>query len=136
MKILVKAHVNTSAEHAWAVYTQPQHIVNWNFASDDWCCPSADYDVRVGGRFTSRMEAKDGSMGFDFGGSFTHVVPMQALDYRMDDNREAAVRFTQKGQGVNVTVEFDAETTHSAEMQRGGWQAILDNYARYAEAQA
>lgn len=118
-------------QRVWDAYNSPADIVQWNAASPDWHTPRATVDLREGGRFVSRMEAKDGSFGFDFGGTYTKVVPLKSIAYRMDDNREATVDFLDRGESCIVTVTFDAETQNSAEMQRGGWQAILDNFARH-----
>jgi uncharacterized protein YndB with AHSA1/START domain len=119
----------------WKYYTEPAHITQWNAASDDWHCPRAENDLRVGGRFSSRMEARDGSMGFDFGGTYNAVLPNQRFAYTMDDGRTAEVGFTRDGNDTKVTVSFDAESENPVEMQRGGWQAILDRFQAYAEKQ-
>ncbi len=131
MKITVESIVKAPIQRVWDAYNSPADIVQWNAASPDWHTPRATVDLREGGRFVSRMEAKDGSFGFDFGGTYTKVVPLKSIAYRMDDNREATVDFSVQGATCVVTVTFDAETQNSAEMQRGGWQAILDNFARH-----
>ena len=130
---MIEASLRTSLEHAWNCYTSPEHMVHWNFASDDWQCPSASNDLRIGGRFTSRMEAKDGSFGFDFGGTYTQVVSKELLEYRLDDDRMVSVRFSQIEGGTKVEVVFDAENENAEELQRNGWQAILNNYKIHAE---
>lgn len=132
--ITVQTTVQLPAEKAWEIWTQPQHIINWNFASDDWQCPTAESDLKAGGRFTSRMEAKDGSMGFDFGGTFNEVRPYEFISYTMDDNRKVSVTFTKTDNGTEITETFEAESVHSMEEQQAGWQTIIDNYKKYAES--
>jgi uncharacterized protein YndB with AHSA1/START domain len=136
MKITVETFVHATAADAWHLYNTPAHIVRWNAASDDWHSPASRVDLREGGGFCTRMEAKDGSMGFDFEGVYTRVVPQELIEYRMDDGREVAVHFAPAGDGVRVRVVFDAESQNPAEVQRQGWQAILDNFGRYAESEA
>jgi uncharacterized protein YndB with AHSA1/START domain len=136
MKITVERLVHTDPATAWTLYNSPDHIVRWNAASDDWHSPRSEVDLCEGGRFTTRMEAKDGSMGFDFEGTYTRVQPHTLIEYRMDDGREVSVQFEPAAGGVLVRTVFDAESEHPAEVQRDGWQSILDNFARYAEAQA
>lgn len=132
MKINVEAKVRASSDRVWQAYTTPEDIVQWNAASEDWHTTKASVDLRVGGEFSSRMEAKDGSFGFDFAGTYTKVIPEGLLEYLFGD-RTASIEFTESPDGVNVSVTFDAETTHSIEQQQGGWQAILNNFARYVE---
>lgn len=132
MKINVEAKVRASSDRVWQAYTTPEDIVQWNAASEDWHTTKASVDLRVGGEFSSRMEAKDGSFGFDFAGTYTKVIPERLLEYAFGD-RTASIEFTESPDGVNVSVTFDAETTHSIEQQQGGWQAILNNFARYVE---
>lgn len=132
MNITVETTVSAPIEKVWAAYTSPEHIVKWNAASDDWHTTSSTVDLRVGGNFSSRMEAKDGSFGFDFAGSYTKVEPNKLLEYSFGD-RVAQVDFSALANGIRVRVEFDTEETHSIEQQRQGWQAILDNFKRYAE---
>ena len=132
MKITVETVANTTLERAWEAYNTPADIVQWNTAQDDWHTTRSTVDLREGGTFLARMEAKDGSMGFDFEGTYTRVVPRECIAYRMADGREAEVRFAEVPGGVRVTVVFDAETENPPEMQRQGWQAILDSYARHA----
>lgn len=133
MKITVETVVHAPIETVWNSWTQPEHITQWNAASPDWCCPSATNDVRVGGTFSSRMEARDGSAGFDFAGTYTEVVPQQKLVTAFGD-RAAEVTFEEIEGGVKVTQTFDAEEENSAEMQRGGWQAILDSFKKHTES--
>jgi uncharacterized protein YndB with AHSA1/START domain len=132
MRITVETTVAAPIEKVWRAYTSPDDIKRWNAASDDWHTTAATVDLREGGDFSSRMEAKDGSMGFDFAGTYTKVVTPRLIEYRFGD-RTASVEFNDSAEGVNVRVTFDAEETHSIEQQRSGWQAILDNFARYAE---
>lgn len=131
--ITINTSVNAFLQKAWDVYTKPEYITQWNHASDDWHCPSATNDLRTGGSFSSRMEAKDGSFGFDFGGTYTDVQPLERIAYTMGDGRTVEVHFAAEGEGTKVTVRFDAEDQNSEEMQRGGWQAILDNFKKCAE---
>jgi len=132
MKITVETLVRAPSERVWRAYTTPSDIVQWNAASDDWHTTKSSVDLRVGGEFSSRMEAKDGSFGFDFAGIYTKVIPKQLLEYSFGD-RAAKVEFVEAPDGVNVRVTFEAETTHSIEQQQGGWQAILNNFARHVE---
>jgi uncharacterized protein YndB with AHSA1/START domain len=136
MKITVEAWVRAPLDAVWRAWTDPDDIVRWNAASEDWHTTSATVDLRVGGTFSSRMEAKDGSMGFDFEGTYTDVVPQERLAYAMEDGREVLVEFRSEDGGVRVREAFDAEETNPAELQREGWQAILDRFAAYVEAQA
>lgn len=135
-RITVSAQVAKPVDHVWTCYTEPTHITQWNPASDDWHCPRAENDLRVGGRFSSRMEARDGSFGFDFGGTYTAVKPMEHFAYAMEDGRTCEVRFAADDGGTAVSVSFDAENENPVEMQRGGWQAILDRFKEYAEGLA
>lgn len=132
MKITVETNVKAPIDKVWRAYTAPEHITKWNFASDDWHCPRATGDLRAGGKFSSRMEAKDNSFGFDFEGVYTNVVENKLIEYSFGD-RAAKVEFVPRGKDVTVRVTFDGESTHSEERQREGWQAILRNFARYAE---
>ena len=133
MKITVETIVRAPVADVWKAYTSPTDIVKWNAASDDWHTTTSNVDLRVGGAFSSRMEAKDGSFGFDFAGIYTEVIPNQRLAYSFGE-RIATIEFVAVAEGVRVTVSFDAESTHSTEQQRGGWQAILDNFQRYVES--
>ena len=132
MKITVERTVKAPVSEVWRVYTNPEDIKMWNAASDDWHTTSASVDLREGGAFTSRMEAKDGSMGFDFAGTYTKVRPNELIEYAFGD-RTASVEFAPEPDGVHLRVTFDSEPSHSIEQQRMGWQAILDNFARYVE---
>lgn len=132
MQITVETTVRAPLPAVWSAYTTPADIVQWNAASDDWHTTSATVDLRAGGDFSSRMEAKDGSFGFDFAGTYTRVEPHRLIAYTFGD-RAAQVTFDDGEEGVTVRVTFDAEETHSVEQQRGGWQAILDRFARHVE---
>lgn len=130
MKIAVSTTVVAPLQEVWRAYTTPEDIKLWNAASSDWHTTTASVDLRPGGKFSSRMEAKDGSFGFDFEGEYTKVVPHQLIEYSFGD-RVAQVEFVQGDHGVTVTVTFDSESTHPEEQQRTGWQAILDNFASH-----
>src|SRR5262245_15703312 len=130
MKITVETTVAAPIEEVWRAYTTPEDIKQWNAASDDWHTTTATVDLRVGGAFSSRMEAKDGSMGFDFAGTYTELVDHELIAYAFGD-RTAQVEFAPTSKGVEVRVTFDSESTHSIEQQRQGWQAILNNFARH-----
>lgn len=132
MKIAVETTVAAPIEKVWNAYTDPDDIKQWNAASDDWHTTAASVDLRVGGKFSSRMEAKDGSAGFDFAGTYTNIVPHKLIEYTFG-NREARIEFVGDQKGIKVRVAFDTEETHSIEQQRAGWQAILDNFARHVE---
>lgn len=132
-KITIKANVNADADKAWQYYTQPEHITKWNFASDDWQCPWAENDMKPGGKYIARMEAKDGSMGFDFEAVYDAVNPGESFTYTMPDGRRVDVTFTENNNSTDVTVVFDPENIHPVEFQQAGWQAILDNYKKYTE---
>jgi uncharacterized protein YndB with AHSA1/START domain len=133
MNISVETTVNAGIDRVWRAYTTPEDIQKWNAASDDWHTTTASVDLRPGGAFCSRMEAKDGSMGFDFAGTYTNVVQHKLIEYSFGD-RVAKVEFDSAPKGVRVRVTFDAESTHSVEQQRDGWQAILNNFARHVES--
>ena len=130
--ITIEAYANAGAEETWDRYTNPEHIVNWNFASPDWTCPWAENDLQAGGKYKARMEAKDGSFGFDFGGTYTEVDQPKKLVYKLDDGRMVETRFEEVEGRTKITTTFDPEQQNSAEMQRMGWQAILNNFAEYA----
>ena len=134
MKITIESTINASPDAVWEAWNSPTDIKQWNSASDDWHTTSSSVDLREGGTFVSRMEAKDGSMGFDFGGEYTRVIPGERIEYRLGDGREVQVEFRATPEGVRVTETFDAESQNSPEMQREGWQAILNNFKRHVEA--
>ncbi len=135
-KITVTATINAPVAKVWELWNAPEHIVKWNTASDDWHSPKSVNDLRPGGKFETRMEAKDGSFGFDFGGVYDEVEENELIAYTMGDGRRVRVIFSASGNTTTVTETFDAEDTHSVEMQQGGWQAILDNFKKYTEALA
>jgi uncharacterized protein YndB with AHSA1/START domain len=134
MWITVETKINASLEHVWQCWTEPAHISSWNFASDDWCCPRAENDARSGGTFNWRMEAKDGSFGFDFSGTYDRVVAQQIIEYTLGDGRKVKIEFAATGKNVTLSESFEAEGTNSDEMQRTGWQAILENFRKHAES--
>ena len=134
MKISVETTVAAPIEAVWKAYTTPEDIIQWNTASEDWHTIRASVDLKVGGNFSSRMEAKDGSFGFDFSGTYTSVLLNRHIGYSFGD-RLATVDFETTPTGTNLCIQFDAEETHSIEQQQGGWQAILNNFKRYVEAQ-
>jgi len=131
--ITVETKVAAPLARVWKAYTTPQDIMRWNAASDDWHTTAATVDLRVGGLFSSRMEAKDGSMGFDFAGTYTKIEDQSLIEYEFGD-RKAEITFKQEADCVQVRVLFEPETENPIEMQRGGWQAILANFARYTES--
>ncbi len=133
MKIQVEATVAAPIDAVWRAYTTPQDIGQWNAASDDWHTTAATVDLRVGGAFSSRMEARDGSMGFDFAGTYTRIAEHELIEYAFGD-RTARVEFAQNANGVRVLITFDAESSHAEKQQRDGWQAILNNFKRHVEA--
>lgn len=133
MKITVETVVNALIEKVWSAYTTPADIKHWNHASDDWHTTQSTVDLREGGAFSSRMEAKDGSFGFDFAGTYTKIVPRQLIEYSFGD-RIGSVEFVPGANGIAVRSTFDAESEHPVEMQRQGWQAILNNFAKHVES--
>ncbi len=133
MKITVETTVSAPIKKVWSAYTTPADIVQWNAASDDWHTTKAEADLRVGGAFSSRMEAKDGSFGFDFAGTYTQIVENKLIEYFFGD-RTAQIGFSEGPGGIKVQVTFDAEETNPVEMQQAGWGAILNNFKKYVEA--
>lgn len=129
--LTAQATVSAPMEQVWECWTNPAHITQWTFASDDWHAPWAENDFRVGGKFATRMEAKDGSFGFDFGGIYDEIVPHARIAYTMGDGRVVIVTFEQMMDGVTVTEKFEAEQMSPLDMQQAGWQAILNNFSRY-----
>lgn len=132
-RITVKNTVKAPASKVWSIWSDPKHIVRWNTPSEDWHTPRAENDLRVGGTFLSRMEAKDGSFGFDFCGTYDEVVPHKRIAYTLEDGRKVEVDFKEHGGQTEIESVFDAETQNPIEQQRDGWQAILDNFKLYAE---
>lgn len=135
-QITITTAVDAPVERVWQAYTTPADITQWNFASDDWCCPSVEADLRVGGNYRARMEAKDGSFGFDFEAVYEEFDPRKALTMAMTDGRKARTTFEATDTGTKVTTVFDAETENPIEMQRDGWQAILNNFKAHVERSA
>ncbi len=131
--ITVETTVNAPVEKVWKLWTLPEHITKWCNASEDWHAPKAENDLRVGGKFLTRMEAKDGSFGFDFTGIYDEVVTHKLISYKLEDGRKVSIRFTSNGNTTIVTEEFEPENENPLEMQKGGWQAILNNFKKYAE---
>lgn len=126
--------MNAPAEKVWKCWTEPEHIMKWNNASEDWFTPFAETDLIVNGRFLSRMEAKDGSFGFDFTGIYNQVKLYESIAYTLDDGRKVKVTFIEEDNKTEVIETFEAESVNSVEMQQGGWQAILDNFKKYTES--
>ncbi|MEP6847024.1 MAG: SRPBCC family protein [Panacibacter sp.] len=131
--ITVESTINAPVQKVWEYWTNPEHITHWNYASEDWHTPRAENDLRVGGKFVSRMEAKDGSFGFEFGGVYDAVTTNEYIAYTLSDGRMVEVTFIAQGGITKVAESFEAETENPIEMQRGGWQAILDNFKKYTE---
>ena len=133
--ITIQTTVKADIENIWNRWIEPKHIQQWNSPSIDWHTPKANNDLREGGRFTFRMEAKDGSMGFDFGGTYTNVEPQKHIAYTLDDDRKVTVDFEVKKEGVLLVETFEPENQNPIAMQRDGWQAILNNFKKYVESQ-
>lgn len=132
-KITIQATVLANNEKVWDYYTSANHITGWNFADDSWHCPAASNDLRPGGKYSARMEAKDGSFGFEFEAIYNEIVPLKKIVYTMTDGRQATVLFEAGNNQTEVTVIFDPETQNSIDLQRDGWQAILNNFKKYTE---
>lgn len=132
--ITVTSEIKSNRQTVWNAWTSPAHIVHWNFADDSWHAPAAVNDLRVGGKFSYRMEAKDGSMGFDFSGVYSEVIEHELIAYTMDDGRTARITFEALGDSTVVTEVFEPETMNAHELQQAGWQMILDNFKRHAES--
>jgi uncharacterized protein YndB with AHSA1/START domain len=132
--ITIEATIHAPIEKVWAYWTEPQHVTNWNYASEDWHSPHAENDLRPGGKFLYRMEAKDGSFGFDFGGIYNVVKKFEYIEYTIGDGRKVKTNFTRDDDdAIKIVETFEAENINSIEMQRNGWQAILDNFKKYTE---
>ena len=132
--ITVFGTVNAPVEKVWIFWTSPQHITQWNKASPDWHTPHATNDLRVGGKFLSRMEARDGSAGFDFNGIYTEVKRLALISYTIEGGRKVKILFNSLENTTTLTEVFEAENIHSIELQRTGWQSILDNFKKYTES--
>ncbi len=133
-KITVETNVKSSIDIVWEIWTKPQHIVKWNFASPDWHTPQSENDLQIGGKFSARMEAKDGSFGFDFWGIYDDIKDKHYIEYTMGDGRKAWITFTACGDETKIIETFEAETENTLELQKMGWQAILDNFKNYTES--
>ncbi|MFZ5554401.1 MAG: SRPBCC family protein [Bacteroidota bacterium] len=132
-QITVEALVAADAQKVWNYWTKPEHIIRWNFAIDTWHCPSAENDLRTGGKYKARMEAKDGSFGFDFEAIYDEIADKKKIAYTMEDGRKAITHFENENGKIKVTTTFDAENTNPVDMQQQGWQAILNNFKKYTE---
>lgn len=136
-RISISTTINAPVDQVWMCWTQPQHIVGWNFATEEWICPSAVNDLQPGGNFSWRMEAKDGSMGFDYEGQYVAIAPMKRIEKVLGDGRSVTVQFVVESASSTVVTEvFEVEDKNSAELQRQGWQAILENFRAYVESQS
>ena len=133
-KIVIETSISAPIEKVWEYWTQPQHITHWNFATDEWICPTAINELKPGGQLNWRMEAKDGSMGFDFTGTYLEVKENEFLSYNMSDGRKVTIDFSVVDGQVRLKESFEAEGTNSDEQQRAGWQAILNNFKKYVES--
>jgi uncharacterized protein YndB with AHSA1/START domain len=133
--ITVKATINAPVEKVWALWTEPKHIMQWNNANDDWHTPKSENDLRVGGKFSATMAAKDGSFSFDFWGIYDVVKPLHKIDYTMGDGRKTWITFSKVKDKTKIIEKFEAENENSVELQQAGWQAILNNFKKYTEAQ-
>ena len=132
--ITVQTTINAPVEKVWKLWTSPEHITKWNNASEDWHTPYAENDLQAGGKFLSRMEAKDGSMGFDLIGTYDFITTNESMEYTLGDDRKVSINFTSAGAQTSIIETFEAETTHPIEFQKGGWQSILDNFKKHVES--
>ena len=132
--IIVKTSVKASQKKAWEYWTQPQHITNWNFASDDWHCPKAENNLNIGKEFSYTMAAKNGEMSFDFQGIYTNINEFTLIEYEISDGRKVIISFKEIENEVEITESFEPENIHPEELQQQGWQAILDNFKKYVES--
>lgn len=133
-KITVDATINANQQKVWDYYTRPEHITKWNFADPSWHCPKAENDMKIGGKYSARMEARDGSFGFDFEATYNDIVQGKSFTYTMPDGRVVTVDFMPKGDKTDLTIVFDAESENPVEMQKAGWQSILNNFKNYVES--
>lgn len=132
-KITINTVIVADIQKVWDYYNSPEHITQWNHASDDWHCPKAENDMKIGGTYLARMEAKDGSFGFDFKAIYDEIIPMAKVAYTLEDERKVVTTFEKQGEQTKVTTVFDAEGMNPIDMQKAGWQAILNNFKRYTE---
>lgn len=131
--IIVETSINESLEKTWEYWTEPHHIIKWYFASDDWHTPYAENDLRINGKFKTTMAAKDGSMSFDFEGVYKNILDFKLIEYNIIDNRKVSIHFTKEGHQTKITEEFEPESLNSFEVQKSGWQSILNNFKKYTE---
>lgn len=131
--ITIEGTVKASAEKIWEYWNDPEYVVKWNTATPEWHTPKAKNDLRIGGKFIYRMEAKDGSVGFDFGGTYDEIKPFNLIAYTLDDDRKVKITFTEIGGSIKIVQSFDAENENPVEMQKAGWQNILNNFIKYTE---
>lgn len=131
--ITIETLISATADKVWDFYTQPEHVTRWNFATDDWHCPKAENDMKIGGRYSARMEAKDGSFGFDFEAVYDEIIPFEKIVYTIEDGRKVITVFENLNNTTKVTTIFEAENQNPVDMQKAGWQAILNNFKRYVE---
>jgi len=132
--ITVEAIINAPVLKVWKFWTSPEHIINWNYASDDWHTSRAEIDFRVGGSFMSRMEAKDGSFGFEFAGAYNEIENLKRIVYTLFDGRKVRINFETEGNSTTIVESFEAENENSVEIQKNGWQCILNNFKHYVES--
>src|SRR5690554_2618764 len=132
-KITIEALIAADIEKVWDFYTDPEHITKWNYASDDWHCPKAENDMKIGGKYAARMEVKDGSFGFDFEAVYDEIIPFEKIVYTIEDGRKVVTVFENLNDKTKVTTIFEAENQNPVDMQKAGWQAILNNFKRYVE---
>ena len=132
--ISVKTLINAPIIKVWNFWTEPKHIMNWNNASEDWHTPYSTNDLKVGGKFSYTMASKDGSMSFDFGGTYNEVIPMKKIVYTLDDDRKVTINFENSNNQVEITEIFEAENQNPKEIQQQGWQAILDSFKKYVDS--
>ena len=133
-KVTVETVVDKDVEEVWKFWTSPEHITNWNFATPEWHCPTAEHELEVGGKLKYHMAAKDGSMAFDYIATFEKIKPNELLEYVLDDERKVTVNFNRQNGSTKIIEVFEVEDEYSMDMQRQGWQAILDNFKSYAES--
>ena len=133
-KITVTTTIKANIEKIWAYWTQPEHIIQWNFAAEEWCCPRATNELQSGGSFNWRMESKDGKMGFDFVGTYDKIIENELITYKMPDGRQVDITFESTGEEVIVKEIFDPEQINPIDLQRNGWQAILENFKKHVES--
>lgn len=136
MIIAIETTVKASIQRVWSAWITPRDIEQWNFATDEWVCPRATIDLSIGGKFSYRMEARDGSIGFDFEGSFVRIEPMRLIEYELGDQRRVSIEFSETERGVRVVETFEAEDQNAADQQRDGWQSILNNFKKHVENSA